>query len=53
MAGGLARAIAPHLRRTGFEAAFRADPLTAGIPVQVIADDAAAVLGCAACVREG
>lgn len=47
LAGGLARAVAPCLRRNGFEAAFRADPLTAEIPVQVVADDAAAVLGCA------
>ncbi|REC56682.1 glucokinase [Rhodosalinus sediminis] len=53
LAGGLARAIAPHLRHNGFEAAFRADPLTAGIPVQVIADDAAAVLGCAEVAQEG
>jgi glucokinase len=47
LAGGLARAVAPHLRRNGFAAAFRADPLTETIPVRVIADDAAAVLGCA------
>lgn len=47
LAGGLARAVAPHLQRGGFAAAFRAAPLTRAIPVQVIADDAAAVLGCA------
>ncbi|MFP4044214.1 MAG: glucokinase [Rhodosalinus sp.] len=47
LAGGLARAVAPHLRRSGFAEAFRADPLTQAVPVRVIADDAAAVLGCA------
>jgi glucokinase len=46
LAGGLARAVAPHLRRNGFAEAFRADPLTETVPVRVIADDAAAVLGC-------
>ena len=47
LSGGLARAMAPHLRRNGFAEVFRADPLTEAMPVRVIADDAAAVLGCA------
>jgi glucokinase len=47
LAGGMARAMAPLLRRNGFAEAFRADPLTESVPVRVVADDAAAVLGCA------
>lgn len=50
--GGMARAMAPHLLRYGFEAAFRAprrvDLLTRDFAIRVIEDDYAALTGCAA-----
>ncbi|WP_101068699.1 glucokinase [Roseovarius salinarum] len=49
--GGAARAVAPHLMPLGFEAAFTAKGpyagLVAEIPVALVADDAAALRGCA------
>jgi len=52
LAGGVARAVAPHLCRFGVEAAFRAKgrmaPFMAPFSLRLIEDDFAALAGCAA-----
>ncbi|MEM9499576.1 MAG: glucokinase [Pseudomonadota bacterium] len=54
--GGLARAIAPHLARLGLRAPFcdhgPYTDLMARIPLHVITDDTAALLGCARYLRQ-
>lgn len=53
--GGVARAFAPHLSRFGFAEAFqdrgRFSDFLGLIPVRIIADDYAALVGCAAFMR--
>ena len=56
LAGGMARAFAPHLSRLGFEEAFRTKgrftDLVRGFPVTVVEDDYAALAGSAAHLAE-
>lgn len=53
--GGVARAMAPHLPGSGFDAAFaemgRFSGMMARFPVRVVTDDYAALTGCAAMLR--
>ncbi len=55
--GGLARAVAPHLQTLGFRDAFCAKgpytPILQDIPLSLIRDDNAAVLGCSRYLRQG
>lgn len=54
--GGMARAIAPHLQRSGFHDAFTAKgpyaSIMRDIPIRLITDDLAALHGCARCLRQ-